>query len=407
MKRTPVILLAAAAVLLVLAVVAFFALRGLGGVAVQSGATAVLTAPAQQSQVTAGQAFRIEGEVKGSAVAKVQVLVNNQPIAVIDQPDENGAFPLAIDYQVPPSALGGSSVVQLKGFNSEDVVVVTSEPVFIQVIALVQPTATPLPAPTAAPPTATPESVAAEPTAVPTPEAPKIVNVENDKVNVRSGPGTGYDIVGKLPKDQSAVVKGKNEDGTWWQIEFTGGGKDGAWVIGELVKFTGDAGSLPVVKVAPPEKAASAAPAAPAAPTPTATPIPAPTTAPAALLPYSQADSFVPRNDIGDVPLGHNGEGNSSKWTWTINGAQRAELEITAPTGVPDVYDCPQGNLAGVQPNSAAGKRVPINLPTGEFPFTLTEKGYYVFTLYVTRADGTQTSIPRAVIFGCYKKPGR
>jgi uncharacterized protein YraI len=406
MKRTPVLLLAAAAVLLIVAAVVYFVLPSvLGGSAAQNGATAVLTAPAQQFQVMAGQSFRIEGEVKGSVVAKVQVLVNNQPIAVIDQADENGAFPLVIDYQIPPNATGGSSVVQLKGFNTEDAMVVSSDPVFIQIAALMPPTATPAPEPTAAPTVLPAQTAAAEaPTAVPTSAAARIVNVENDKVNVRSGPGTGYDLVGKVLKDEGALVKGKSEDGTWWQIEYADGKAGLAWVFGELVQFSGDAAVVPAVKIAPPETAAADATAAPAA---TATPVPAPTTAPAALLPYSQADSFAPRNDIGDVPLGHNGEGNSSKWTWTINGAQRAEIEITAPTGVPDVYDCPQGNLAGVQPNSAAGKRVPISLPTGEFPFTLTEKGYYVFTMYVTKADGGQTSIPRAVIFGCYKKPGR
>jgi uncharacterized protein YraI len=406
MKRTTAIVLGAAGVLLVVAVAAFFVLRFvLGGVSSQGDATAILTAPAQQSQVTAGQSFRIEGEVKGSGVAKVQVLVNNQPIAVIEQPDENGAFPLVIDYQVPPQALAGSSVVQLKGFDAEDAVAVSSDPVFIQVIALAPPTATPAPEPTAAPPTATPAAAAevatAAPPAAPTAVVNRITNAENDKVNLRSGPGTTYEIVGKILKGEGATTTGKNPDGTWWQIEFAGAPGGAAWVFGELVQFAGDAAALPVVKVAPPD-------AAPQPTTvPTATPVPAPTTAPAALLPYSQADSFAPRNDIGDVPLGHNGEGNSSKWTWTINGAQRAELEISAPPGVPDVYDCPQGNLAGVQPNSAAGKRVPINLPTGEFAFTLSEKGYYVFTLYVTKADGTQTSIPRAVIFGCYKKPGR
>lgn len=404
MKRTTAIVLGAAGALLVVAVAVFVVLRFmLGGASAQGDATAVLTAPAQQSQVTAGQAFRIEGEVKGSGLAKVQVLVNNQPIAVIDQPDENGAFPLVIDYQVPPNALAGSSVVQLKGFDADDAVAVSSDPVFIQVIALAPPTATPAPEPTAAPPTAAPaaEAPTAAPPAAPTAVVNRVDNPENDKVNLRSGPGTSYEIVGKLLKGENALVKGKNADGTWWQIESAAVSGGVAWVFGELVKFSGDAAALPVVKVAPPD--------APAQPTtvPTATPPPAPTTAPASLLPYSQADSFAPRNDIGDVPLGHNGEGNSSKWTWTINGAQRAELEISAPPGVPDVYDCPQGNLAGVQPNSAAGKRVPINLPTGEFTFTLAEKGYYVFTLYVTKADGTQTTIPRAVIFGCYKKPGR
>jgi len=394
MKRSSAILLTAVFVLLIASACT----------STKTDAVAVLTAPQPQTQVVAGSSFRIEGKVQGAGVVKVQVLVNNQPIAIIDQADETGAFPLTIDYQVPPASLAGSSVVQIKGFNAQDVVVVSSEPVFIQVQALVLPTATPAPMPTQ--PSVSPTPVQAAPTeaAAPTVAPNRVTNVENDKVNLRKGPGTGYEIVGQLMKDESALVKAKSADGTWWQIEFAAGEKGLAWVIGELVQFKGDAAGLLVVKVAPPAEATAAdVPLATATPAPPA----APTTAPSALLPYSQADSFSPRNDIGDVPLGHNGEGNASKWTWTINGAQRAELEVSAPNGVPDVYDCPQGNLSGLQPNSAAGKRISVNLPTGEFAFTLTEKGYYVFTMYVTKVDGSQTTIPRAVVYGCYKKPGR
>jgi hypothetical protein len=30
-----------------------------------------------------------------------------------------------------------------------------------------------------------------------------------------------------------------------------------------------------------------------------------------------------------------------------------------------------------------------------------------VFTLYIVKNDGSTTTIPRSVIVGCYKKPGR
>jgi Bacterial Ig domain len=374
-----------------------------------AAATAVLTSPQQQAQFNAGDVVKIEGAVTGTDVKKVQILVNNQPVAVVDQATEPGQFTLVVDYPLPLDALGGSNVIQLKGLNEQDGAVITSEPVFIVVQA--QPTATPVPppTPTSIPTQAPAVQATAAATAAPVASANTITNKDNEFVNVRKGPGLTFDILGQLKQTQSAPAKAKSEDGKWWQIEFAGGEGGLGWIFGELVQFSGDAAALPVVKVAVPTAAAAAAqPTQPVVPLATQAPAAAtPTAAPAALLPYSQSDSFAPRNDIGDVPLGHNGESNASKWSWNITGAQRAELEIVAPSGVPDLYDCPAGNLAGIQPNSAAGKRLPITLPTGEFPFTITEKGYYVFTIYVVKADGSQTTIPRSVIFGCYKKPGR
>lgn len=229
-----------------------------------------------------------------------------------------------------------------------------------------------------------------------------------DFANVRNGPDTAFNRLGQLDATTpQAAVRGKSANGLWWQIAF---GTGTAWVFGQLVDFTGDAAKVPVAE-APPLPTAAAVPttaAAPPAPTAAAQPLPTATPAapPSALLPYRQSDQFQPRNDIGDVPLGYNGESKSSKWTWVIEGAKSAELEITAPNP-PDLYDCPPGNLAGVQPNSAAGKRMPVTLPNGSFEFTITEKGYYLFTLHIVKNDGSTTTIPRSVIVDCFKKPGR
>jgi hypothetical protein len=180
-----------------------------------------------------------------------------------------------------------------------------------------------------------------------------------------------------------------------------------AWVFAQLVDLTGDAAAIPVAQAPPLPTAAvpTAAPAAPAAPA-TATALPAaatPTAVPSALLPYSQNMRFAPRDDIGDVPLGHQGQPKSATLQWQINGATRAELEITA-VQAPDLFDCPIGNLASISPNDAAGKRIPLQLPSGEYNFSINDKGYYVFTIHVVKADGSTTTIPRAVIVDCFKK---
>lgn len=52
--------------------------------------------------------------------------------------------------------------------------------------------------------------------------------------NVRTGPGTVYDIVGALPLNSSARVFGQNDARTWWYIEFPGGSGRYAWVAGSV-----------------------------------------------------------------------------------------------------------------------------------------------------------------------------
>ncbi len=269
--------------------------------------------------------------------------------------------------------------------------------------------------PTVTSTTTTTSTAGATPAATTAPAAgslqPPFVRLKagQDFVNVRGGPDTTYDRLGQLDATTpQAAVRGKSANGQWWQIAF---GTGTGWVTGQFVDFTGDANAVPVVQ-APPAPTAAVVPttaAAPPAPTAALQPLPAatPEVPPAALLPYSQSDQFQPRNDIGDVPLGHNGEPKSSKWTWVINGAKSAELEIVAEGQPPDSFDCPAGNLAGVQPNSAAGKRVPVSLPNGSFDFSISERGSYIFTLYVVKNDGSTTTIPRRVIVDCYKKPGR
>src|SRR5690606_30014990 len=66
----------------------------------------------------------------------------------------------------------------------------------------------------AAPATETPTP---EPTA---PAAPEVVI--NSNMNVRSGPGTNYGIIGAANQGQRYPVTGKNPAGDWWQINYNG-----------------------------------------------------------------------------------------------------------------------------------------------------------------------------------------
>ena len=136
--------------------------------------------------------------------------------------------------------------------------------------ARVQPAATPKPVLTATLTDSIVSStreVAATATAVPTKEPPMVL-VEADTLNVRNGPSTDYNILGKVHKGEEFRITGKNPGlGDWWQIDY--GGQTG-WVYKPLVRDT-NAGSVQVALVIP---APPPPPTATRAPVPTSTPRP-------------------------------------------------------------------------------------------------------------------------------------
>lgn len=125
------------------------------------------------------------------------------------------------------------------------------------------------------------EAVNSEPTATPTPAAAPVQNcsptlVANTVANVRGGPGTEYNIVGSLPQGASAAVAGKNQDGTWWYIQFPGGVGGYAWIAASVTTATCIPATLAII-AAPPAPAAAAptntnVPGAPPPPPPSAIP---------------------------------------------------------------------------------------------------------------------------------------
>jgi hypothetical protein len=118
------------------------------------------------------------------------------------------------------------------------------------------PTATPLPEPTVPPATDVP----------PTATAPlAMIEVGEGGVNVRSGPGTNFEAVGRLESGEKAAVTGKYAD--WWQIDLDG---SPAWVANWVVTASDTDG---VTEVEPP---ASPVPPTAAPAPPTKAPAPAP-----------------------------------------------------------------------------------------------------------------------------------
>ncbi|MBN1219266.1 MAG: SH3 domain-containing protein [Anaerolineae bacterium] len=162
-----------------------------------------------------------------------------------------------------------------------------------------------------------PPAVAALAQTTPEPPAEPYLKVDN-LTNVRQGPATTFDVVGRLPAGSFAAVVGRLENNLWWQIDFADGQ---GWVSAEVVEFVGTSADVPAVES--PAGAESGTPAATSEATPlaTATPVDQTGDAPVVQIPSGGVNvrsgpglefellgrleggtsaSVVARNEIGD-----------------------------------------------------------------------------------------------------------
>lgn len=125
------------------------------------------------------------------------------------------------------------------------------------------PTHTPTPRPTATPtntPTPRPTST---PTHTPTPLPDAVVSVEAG--NLRAGPGTEYDIIGKVKRGDSVTVSTKNSASDWVKVRVSG---QNGWLSVSLLELNISLSSVAVEANIPPT------PTPAFTPTPTLTPTP-------------------------------------------------------------------------------------------------------------------------------------
>ena len=129
--------------------------------------------------------------------------------------------------------------------------------------------ATPISSPTPVSEATEATEATATSTATPTPVIPQVV--ASITVNVRSGPGTNYPVIGSLSPGNSLLVTGQNEQGTWWQVQPVEGSI--GWVAASVVEAR-DVEDIPIAQAPPPPKpttpvseGASASPEATATPT--------------------------------------------------------------------------------------------------------------------------------------------
>lgn len=125
------------------------------------------------------------------------------------------------------------------------------------------------------PPAEQPSQPAPEPTPTNTP-VPVAEVVINSNMNVRAGPGTNYNVVGAATQGQRYRVTGRNNDSSWWEIDYNG---RVGWVFSQLVtpqntQAVAVAANIPAPPPPPPPTATPVPPPPQEAPPPTAPPPP-------------------------------------------------------------------------------------------------------------------------------------
>ena len=96
--------------------------------------------------------------------------------------------------------------------------------------------------------------VAAATTPTPTPAAVQAVasgpvaTISSAVANVRSGPGTGYPLLGQAKKGQQLPITGRNAASSWWQVDYKG--KPG-WIAASLAQAGPGAAQVKVVAAPP------------------------------------------------------------------------------------------------------------------------------------------------------------
>ena len=327
----------------------------------QKPAEIKIVSPANNASVRVGQGINIQWTAKGDNISMIEVVITNQPYAQVATQDPKKGVP-EFNAQVPWTPLQpGTHSIQVKAYNPDNKVIGQSDLVVLTAQGAL-PTATAAVPPTAVP--AVPAATAAgsgQPAPTATPEAPGLV-VTNDFANIREGPNTAYRALGQLSKDDKAPVRGRSDDGKWYQITFkTGVG----WIFGELVQAN-DAANKTAVAAAPP------LPTAPPPPPPTATsPPPPPTAVP--VVGRTAGNLTVDR-----VAVGNNG---SIVASWNVQNIREAFLDkgdgngFKAAAGTMSVViDCISTsrtvrlkitNNAGATQEDAIGINVDGGLPAG------------------------------------------
>jgi hypothetical protein len=204
----------------------------------------IVQGPAPNSSVRVNQSVTVQAIASDrSGVARMELWVNDQKVSEITSQLDQNVPSMTAGFQWS-SAAPGSYALQVRAYNQQGLVGVaplasltvigepdtpTPEPPTPTSTASPTPTITPMP------PSATPTSTStATPTPIPPTPLPSLT-VQAPALNVRSGPGSRYPVVGQINQGGQAEIIGQlnNDQGLWWQIRFPDALGGVGWVSGD------------------------------------------------------------------------------------------------------------------------------------------------------------------------------
>jgi len=211
--------------------------------------------------------------------------------------------------------------------------------VLILVACRAGPTATPTPTRMSARPTSTPTATTRPkptatpthtPTITPTPLPDAIVN--NDILNLRTGPGTVYDIIKVMQLGDELDVTARNEAGTWLAVTTSDGSK--GWCSTKYLQLNVSLDDIPIATDIPPTPTPSEPTPTPTPEGPTPTPTITPTPVPAV---DAEIDKIAAGEHGGLGPpgeVGHVGAGGEAEVTIINDTPYELTLLVGAPNSV-------------------------------------------------------------------------
>jgi hypothetical protein len=214
---------------------------------------AQITAPTNGQQLEAGREVILKfGASDVDGIVQLEVTINGEPVYVETLDPAVNAF--VADYAWTPEKTG-SYIIQAVAFSIDGD---SSDPVQI-VVTVTEPGGALPPANPAAEqpsyqptPTPTPPLL---PTYTPTMESASTGDQVSLKpmatalkaLNVRTGPGTAFPVIGRLSDGESAEIVGRDEGGFWWQIVFPDANNLGWIAAGGDFSTAANTGAVPVV----------------------------------------------------------------------------------------------------------------------------------------------------------------
>lgn len=238
-----------------------------------------LASPLPNEVYAQGAAVNILGRVEnaGPDVARVVILLNDEPIGSAEDPNASGAAAFTVTNSWP--AVPGDHRITLRaeradGTHSEASVRISVQAASVAVVpppdaadpAPQEPPSLPTPVvpaqtqPTLPPAdTPVPPEVVAEPTSPPPPPAaggsPTFTVIIG--ANVRSGPSIAFDRIASLPAGATGTIVAISPDRQWYRMTYNNGLGRG-WINATVVTTSGELAGLPI----------DAGPATPAPPPP-------------------------------------------------------------------------------------------------------------------------------------------